>query len=58
MADVELKPCPFCGAPAELKKISGRWTVKCTKECVGTRIFNDKNKPVEAWNRRASNDNK
>lgn len=48
----ELKPCPFCGAPAELKEISGRWTVKCTKECAGTRIFNDKHKPIEVWNRR------
>lgn len=47
-----LKPCHFCGAPAQLKEISGRWAVECTKHCAGTRIFNDKDKPIEAWNRR------
>lgn len=52
---IELKPCPFCGAEAELKEITGRWTAKCTKECVGTRIFKDKQKAVEVWNRRADN---
>lgn len=49
---VVLKPCPFCGAPAQLKEISDRWAVECTKHCAGTRIFNDKQKPIEAWNRR------
>ena len=53
MDEIKLKPCPFCGAPAELKQITGRWTVKCTKECVGTRIYNDRNKPAEVWNSRA-----
>ncbi len=54
--DTKLKPCPFCGSPAEMKKISGRWTAKCTKECAGTRIFNDQNKAIEAWNKRVNND--
>lgn len=54
----ELKSCPFCGAPAELKEISGRWTAKCTKECAGTRIFKDKSKPIEAWNRRTAESEK
>lgn len=54
--NTELKPCPFCGAPAELKEISDRWTVKCTKECAGTKIFNDKQRPIEAWNRRISDE--
>jgi Lar family restriction alleviation protein len=47
-----LKPCPFCGAPAQHKELNGRYAVECTKKCVGTRIFNDKEKPIEAWNRR------
>lgn len=52
----ELKSCPFCGSPAELKQIMGRWTVKCTKNCAGTRIFNDRNKPAEVWNNRINDD--
>ena len=24
----ELKRCPFCGAPAQLKEITGRWAVE------------------------------
>lgn len=52
---IELKPCPFCGAEAELKEITGRWTAKCTKECAGTRIFRDKQKTVDSWNRRVDN---
>ena len=53
---ITMEPCPFCGAPAQLKEISGRWAVECTKHCAGTRIFNDKDKPIEAWNRRESDE--
>lgn len=48
----ELKPCPFCGAPAQRKELNGRYAVECTKKCVGTRIFADKDRATEAWNRR------
>jgi Lar family restriction alleviation protein len=48
----ELKPCPFCGGEATLKEIKGRWAVYCLSGCAGTQIFNEKQKPVEAWNRR------
>ena len=53
----KLRECPFCGSDAELKKISDRWTAKCTNECAGTRIFNDKNRAVLAWNARAEEPN-
>ena len=49
-----IKACPFCGAPAQLREISGHWGVECTKHCAGTLIFNDKDKAIEAWNRRAN----
>lgn len=49
-----LKPCPFCGAPAQIKKLSGRYAAECTKKCVGTRIFVNKDKAIEVWNRRDS----
>lgn len=48
----ELKPCPFCGAPAQHKELNGRYAVECTKKCVGTRIFADKDRATETWNRR------
>ena len=53
----ELKPCPFCGASAQITQLSGRYAVECTKKCVGTRIFSDKNKAIEAWNRRVDDAN-
>lgn len=47
-----LLPCPFCGGEGKLKEISGRWTVHCANQCAGTRIFNGKARPIEAWNKR------
>ena len=51
----EIKPCPFCGAPAQIVELSGRYAVECTKHCASTRIFKDKETPTEAWNRRVQN---
>lgn len=48
----KLRNCPHCGGNAKLKEISGRWTVHCENHCSGTRIFNDKDKPIIAWNHR------
>lgn len=54
MDEVELKPCPFCGAPAQIKELGGRYAVECTRHCAGTRIFATKDEPTEAWNRRVN----
>lgn len=60
----EMKPCPFCGAPAMLRKHEERikpFFVRCGNlDCrliVATDYFATKDEAIEAWNRRA-NDNK
>lgn len=52
----EIKPCPFCDAQAQLRQISSRWAVECVRHCAATRLFADKQKPIEAWNRRWGDD--
>lgn len=59
----ELKPCPFCGAKAELawSYCNGKryYIPKCTNRfCCGrltTKRFLYENKTIEMWNRRADN---
>ena len=50
----ELRLCPFCGAPAQFKELSGRWMVECTRKCIATRIVVDREKAAEIWNRRTA----
>lgn len=63
----ELKPCPFCGGKAILRKYTdGRissFTVRCENMCVVTCSRRDakvrwrptlKREAVETWNRRAN----
>ena len=56
-----LKPCPFCGGKAKTKKETlGTWKVRCTK-CsaeVGRYWFKTEKFAVEAWNRRAGEEDK
>ncbi len=64
MADIELKPCPFCGNAFPTITHSGieGWRLRCP-ECntTFTRDFYEhrgeleKQRLIEAWNRRADN---
>ena len=50
MNEIELKPCPFCGAPAEMKETcSWDYYVKCTS--CGARTRNHHEYPNGAANR-------
>lgn len=49
-----LKPCPFCGADALIKRLSGRYAIECTRHCVGTRILPNREQVIEIWNRRTT----
>lgn len=56
----EMKPCPFCGAPAMVEECrDGRFSVGCTEpdgECMGyisLNTFDRKTDAIHAWNKRA-----
>lgn len=70
MMSDKLKPCPFCGSKAKLETgeesnglglswhktydvICSKRSCICHPDC--PKIFTDKNKAIEAWNRRADN---
>ena len=56
---IELKPCPFCGAPAHFEMDADRWEwVECESCCMQGNLSvslggDCKPKLAEAWNRRA-----
>lgn len=59
----ELKPCPFCGGKAELLAVpqsSGlspmKWVIVCKNKCVNQYPHISDHDAIEAWNRRASDD--
>lgn len=59
----ELKPCPFCGGEAKIKKtqhiLADTYSVVCKdKECRGRAIkpLRDKEAAIVAWNRRATDE--
>ena len=63
MKDVELKPCPFCGADARVNRVpyNGRthYYVECSNGCVEQIFpFMTEEEAIEEWNRRADNGNK
>lgn len=54
----ELRPCPFCGGEAEVKKVEGIWFVVNCKKCpcsVGRHWFYTADRAVAEWERRADN---
>lgn len=62
MANIALKPCPFCGGEARLFVDNGVKVI-CSKCCVGTMVLTDSiayesnavETVVDTWNRRADN---
>lgn len=60
MADIELKPCSFCGSNAnEIKEYWVRRNIWYYVQCCGcgydSECFRTKEEAAEAWNRRADN---
>ena len=65
MSEIKLKPCPFCGGEAVLKRDRiGLYCVKCTNcGCMTTFQFDfgegeevSKKKAADVWNRRPDNE--
>ena len=66
--NVELKPCPFCGSEAKLRKYNGHsiilkrnvdcYIVMCTgKECMcGTSFAQTESGAIQVWNTRVSDE--
>lgn len=48
-----LKLCPFCGGPAKMKMLTGRFAVVCENRCAGTRLLRSKKECADIWNKRA-----
>ncbi len=56
--DVNLLPCPFCGAKAELSGCfpNGQYYIACTG-CRASLWYDRKDKAIGAWNSRTANHN-
>jgi hypothetical protein len=52
----ELRPCPFCGAPAQMRHVENTWWVECSDDNCPAFCSNTKGEAIAAWNRRADED--
>lgn len=49
----ELKPCPFCGGDAHIDTLGDdEYKAECFSCGIGTEYYQDKQKVIDAWNRR------
>ena len=49
----ELKPCPFCGGEATVRKKNSRWRVECRKCSMrSVKWYYSESKAITAWNTR------
>lgn len=61
---MELKPCPFCGGEAKVKRYSNGYNFWCLVKCDDCGVEQDsirngyygEKQAVEAWNRRPSDE--
>ena len=57
MAEIKLKPCPFCGGKAEpfnpFENTEGTWCVICSECAAATGFEQTEAEAIEAWNTRA-----
>lgn len=67
MAEIKLKPCPFCGRAAQIEQRESVWqkkiwfAIRCTtSKCPGHPKdpceYDTKDKAIKYWNRRADDD--
>ena len=58
MNEPKLKPCPFCGGEAIVNLLLGKYCITCTG-CMGgifPASWQTREEAIEAWNRRANDD--
>ncbi len=56
---MELKPCPFCGGPAEVEvpTSAGSWFLAGCQRCSANTEGNSRARAIKTWNRRVSDGN-